>query len=177
MANIIKTSLINQYQEMKKKHPDAVLLFRIGDFYECFGEDAIVTSNILGITLTRRANGTSQYVELVGFPNHALDTYLPRLIRSGHRVAICEQLEDPKLRKRPSEIITTNPVIKHQNNIVDVNMITSVLSTFYDIINKLYLFEEIRLKTKDIRQISSMIGISPIKAFEECSICEQPSLF
>ena len=96
---------------MKKKHPDAVLLFRVGDFYECFGEDAVVASNVLGITLTRRANGSSQYIELTGFPHHALDTYLPKLIRAGKRVAICDQLEDPKCTKKlkksgVSELIT-----------------------------------------------------------------------
>ena len=85
---------------MKKKHPDAILLFRVGDFYETFSEDAIAASKILGITLTRRANGKAAYVELAGFPHHALDTYLPRLVRAGRRVAICEQLEDPKLTKK-----------------------------------------------------------------------------
>ncbi|OFX38987.1 MAG: DNA mismatch repair protein MutS, partial [Bacteroidetes bacterium GWA2_40_15] len=81
-------------------HPDAILLFRVGDFYETFGEDAIKASEILGITLTRRANGSARFVELAGFPYHALDTYLPRLVRAGQRVAICEQLEDPKLTKK-----------------------------------------------------------------------------
>ncbi len=91
---------MSQYVEMKKKHPDAILLFRVGDFYETFSEDAIAASKILGITLTRRANGKAAYVELAGFPHHALDTYLPRLVRAGRRVAICEQLEDPKLTKK-----------------------------------------------------------------------------
>ncbi len=85
---------------MKKKHPDAILLFRVGDFYETFSDDAVTASEILGITLTRRANGSAAYVELAGFPHHALDTYLPRLVRAGKRVAICEQLEDPKLTKK-----------------------------------------------------------------------------
>ena len=85
---------------MKEKHPDAVLLFRVGDFYETFSEDAIAASEILGITLTRRANGSAQFVELAGFPHHALDTYLPKLVRAGKRVAICEQLEDPKTTKK-----------------------------------------------------------------------------
>lgn len=100
MAKIAETPLMSQYAEMKKKHPDAVLLFRVGDFYETFSEDAITASEILGITLTRRANGKAAYVELAGFPHHALDTYLPRLVRAGKRVAICEQLEDPKLTKK-----------------------------------------------------------------------------
>lgn len=97
---IVETPLMKQYFEMKQKHPDAVLLFRVGDFYETFSDDAITASEILGITLTRRANGSAQSVELAGFPHHALDTYLPKLIRAGKRVAICEQLEDPKLTKK-----------------------------------------------------------------------------
>ncbi len=91
---------MKQYAQMKAKHPDAILLFRVGDFYETFSDDAIEASEILGITLTRRANGAAQYVELAGFPHHALDSYLPRLVRAGKRVAICEQLEDPKLTKK-----------------------------------------------------------------------------
>ena len=97
---MVETPLMKQYIEMKGKHPDAILLFRVGDFYETFSEDAITASEILGITLTRRANGSAQYVELAGFPHHALDTYLPKLVRAGKRVAICEQLEDPKLSKK-----------------------------------------------------------------------------
>ncbi len=95
-----ETPLMKQYDNIKTKHPDAILLFRVGDFYETFGEDAIKTSEILGITLTRRANGSKTFIELAGFPYHALDTYLPRLVRAGQRVAICEQLEDPKLTKK-----------------------------------------------------------------------------
>lgn len=97
---IVETPLMMQYIAMKEKHPDAILLFRVGDFYETFSEDAIAASEILGITLTRRANGAAQYVELAGFPHHALDTYLPKLVRAGRRVAICEQLEDPKTTKK-----------------------------------------------------------------------------
>lgn len=89
-----------QYVEIKKQHPDAILLFRVGDFYETFSDDAIATADILGITLTRRANGSAQFVELAGFPHHALDTYLPKLVRAGKRVAICDQLEDPKTTKK-----------------------------------------------------------------------------
>ena len=99
MAKITDTPLMKQYAEMKKKHPDAILLFRVGDFYETFSDDAIQASEILGITLTRRGNGAATSVELAGFPHHALDTYLPKLVRAGKRVAICEQLEDPKLAK------------------------------------------------------------------------------
>ncbi len=93
------TPLIKQYEEMKKKHPDAVLLFRCGDFYECFAEDAQTASEVLGITLTTRANGKAKKIHLAGFPHHALDSYLPKLVRAGHRVAICEQLEEPKVTK------------------------------------------------------------------------------
>lgn len=95
----VETPLMKQYYEIKAVHPDAILLFRVGDFYETFGEDAIEASSILGITLTRRANGAASFVELAGFPHHAVDTYLPKLVRAGKRVAICEQLEDPKLVK------------------------------------------------------------------------------
>ena len=98
-AKYVETPLMKQYYAVKAKHPDAVLLFRVGDFYETFGEDAIRASGILGITLTRRANGSASFVELAGFPYHALDTYLPKLVRAGARVAICEQLEDPKMTK------------------------------------------------------------------------------
>src|SRR5690554_1909695 len=94
-----QTPLMRQYNSFKAKYPDAILLFRIGDFYETFGEDAIKASSILGIVLTRRANGSASHIELAGFPHHALDTYLPKLVKSGHRVAICEQLEDPKKTK------------------------------------------------------------------------------
>ena len=97
---IVETPLMKQYIEIKKQHPDAILLFRVGDFYETFSDDAIIASEILGITLTRRANGAAQFVELAGFPHHALDTYLPKLVRAGKRVAICDQLEDPKTTKK-----------------------------------------------------------------------------
>ena len=102
-SSLTNTPLMQQYQEMKKKHPDAILLFRVGDFYEIFGKDAVTASEVLGITLTRRANGRDNYIELAGFPHHALDTYLPKLVRAGKRVAICEQLEDPKLKKTPKQ--------------------------------------------------------------------------
>jgi DNA mismatch repair protein MutS len=98
--DIAETPLMKQFFEIKSQHPDAVLLFRCGDFYETFSADAIKASEILGITLTRRANGAAKSVELAGFPHHALDTYLPKLVRAGMRVAICDQLEDPKLTKK-----------------------------------------------------------------------------
>ena len=99
MSKPVETPLMKQYNQFKAKHPDAILLFRVGDFYETFGEDAIKASQVLGIVLTKRANGAAQFVELAGFPHHSLDTYLPKLVRAGLRVAICEQLEDPKLAK------------------------------------------------------------------------------
>ena len=90
---------MKQYNQFKAKYPDAILLFRVGDFYETFGEDAVKTSQILGIVLTKRSNGAAADQDLAGFPHHALDTYLPKLVRAGYRVAICDQLEDPKLTK------------------------------------------------------------------------------
>jgi DNA mismatch repair protein MutS len=122
----VETPLMKQYYSVKAKHPDAILLFRVGDFYETFGEDAIHASEILGITLTRRANGSASFVELAGFPYHALDTYLPKLVRAGQRVAICEQLEDPKLAKKIvkrgiTELVTpgvslNDNVLNHKEN-------------------------------------------------------------
>ena len=119
---VVETPLMKQYFEMKQKHPDAILLFRVGDFYETFCDDAISASEILGITLTRRANGSAQSVELAGFPHHALDTYLPKLVRAGKRVAICEQLEDPKLTKKLvkrgiTELVT--PGVSINDNLLD----------------------------------------------------------
>jgi DNA mismatch repair protein MutS len=123
---VVETPLMKQYLAIKAKHPDALLLFRVGDFYETFGQDAITTSQILGIVLTRRANGAASYVELAGFPFHALDTYLPKLVRAGQKVAICEQLEDPKLTKKivkrgVTELVTpgvafSDKVLNHKEN-------------------------------------------------------------
>lgn len=118
----VETPLMKQYVAIKRQHPDAILLFRVGDFYETFGEDAIKASEILGITLTRRANGAASYVELAGFPHHALDTYLPKLVRAGQRVAICEQLEDPKLTKSIvkrgiTELVT--PGVSFNDNVLE----------------------------------------------------------
>ena len=117
---------MKQYFEVKAKYPDAILLFRVGDFYETFCDDAIKTSEILGITLTRRANGSAASIELAGFPHHALDTYLPKLIRAGQRVAVCDQLEDPKTTKKivkrgVTELVTpgvstSDNVLNHKEN-------------------------------------------------------------
>lgn len=98
--DIVLTPMMKQFLELKAKHPDAVMLFRCGDFYETYSTDAVLASEILGITLTKRANGKGKTIEMAGFPHHALDTYLPKLIRAGKRVAICDQLEDPKLTKK-----------------------------------------------------------------------------
>jgi len=131
--NIVETPLMKQYYSVKASHPDAVLLFRVGDFYETFGEDAILTSEILGITLTRRANGAASSVELAGFPHHALDNYLPKLVRAGQRVAICEQLEDPKLTKKIvkrgiTELVT--PGVTYNENVLD-NRENNFLASIY----------------------------------------------
>ncbi len=125
--DIVETPMMKQFVEMKQKHPDAVLLFRVGDFYETYMQDAITASEILGITLTRRANGAAKSIEMAGFPHHALDTYLPKLVRAGKRVAICDQLEDPKLTKKLvkrgiTELVTPGVVVggtmldKKENN-------------------------------------------------------------
>lgn len=116
-----ETPLMQQYNAIKAKYPGALLLFRVGDFYETFGEDAVKTSQILGIVLTRRANGSAAYIELAGFPHHSLDTYLSRLVRSGQRVAICDQLEDPKttktiVKRGVTELVT--PGVAYSDNIL-----------------------------------------------------------
>src|ERR1700741_535183 len=94
-----ETPLMQQYNQVKAKYPGALLLFRVGDFYETFGQDAVKAAGILGIVLTKRANGYASFIELAGFPHHSLDTYLPKLVRAGQRVAVCDQLEDPKMTK------------------------------------------------------------------------------
>lgn len=126
---------MKQYYAIKDKHPEAVLLFRVGDFYETFGEDAIKAAEILGITLTRRANGAASYVELAGFPHHALDTYLPKLVRAGQRVAICEQLEDPKMTKKIvkrgiTELVT--PGVSINDNILENRENNFLASVHFD---------------------------------------------
>ncbi len=118
--------MMKQHDDIKREHPDAILLFRVGDFYETFAEDAIATSEILGITLTRRANGPAGHVEMAGFPHHALDTYLPKLVRAGKRVAICDQLENPKetktlVKRGITELVTpgvsiNDNVLNHKEN-------------------------------------------------------------
>src|ERR1700742_4128857 len=105
------TPLMQQHRAIKQRYPDAILLFRVGDFYETFGEDAIVASKVLGITLTKRNNNTAASSDLAGFPHHALDTYLHKLVKAGHRVAVCDQLEDPKsvkgiVKRGVTELVT-----------------------------------------------------------------------
>lgn len=125
-SGVVETPLMKQYFAIKAKYPDAVLLFRVGDFYETFGEDAVKAAGILGIVLTKRANGSASFVELAGFPHHSLDTYLPKLVRAGLRVAICDQLEDPKLTKKivkrgVTELVTpgvsyNDKILEHKKN-------------------------------------------------------------
>jgi DNA mismatch repair protein MutS len=129
-----ETPLMGQYNRIKQKYPDAILLFRVGDFYETFGADAIKTSQILGIILTKRANGTQTELELAGFPYHAVDTYLPKLVKAGYRVAICEQLEDPKMTKTivkrgVTELIT--PGVAVNDKILDQKSNNFLASVFF----------------------------------------------
>ncbi len=132
---VVETPLMKQYFAIKAKYPDALLLFRVGDFYETFGEDAVKASSILGIVLTKRANGSATFIELAGFPYHSLDTYLPKLVRAGMRVAICDQLEDPKLTKKivkrgVTELIT--PGVSYNDKILDHKKNNFLASVHYD---------------------------------------------
>ena len=129
-----ETPLMTQYNGIKAKHPDALLLFRVGDFYETFGEDAIKASKILGIVLTNRANGSSK-IELAGFPHHSIDTYLPKLVRAGERVAICDQLEDPKTTKKivkrgVTELVT--PGVSYRDTITDQKSNNFLASIYFE---------------------------------------------
>jgi len=135
----VETPLMKQYYGIKAKYPDALLLFRVGDFYETFGEDAIKTAQILGIVLTKRRNGAASFVELAGFPHHSLDTYLPKMVRAGYRVAICDQLEDPKLAKKivkrgvtelvtPGVSMNDNVLEQKENNFLAALHLTSSIS-------------------------------------------------
>src|SRR5215203_6071276 len=120
------TPLMMQHKAIKQKYPDAILLFRVGDFYETFGEDAVIASRVLGITLTKRNNGSASASELAGFPYHSLDTYLHKLVKAGYRVAICDQLEDPKTVKGIVErgvtelvtpgVATHDKLLEHNSN-------------------------------------------------------------
>ncbi len=130
-----ETPLMKQYLNIKTKYPGAILLFRVGDFYETFGEDAIKVSKILGIVLTKRANGSATHIELAGFPHHSLDNYLPKLVRAGQRVAICDQLEDPKLTKHivkrgVTELIT--PGVSYNDKVLDYRSNNYLAAVFLD---------------------------------------------
>ncbi len=132
---VVETPLMKQYYGIKAKYPEALLLFRVGDFYETFGADAIKASGILGIVLTRRANGSASFIELAGFPHHSLDTYLPRLVRAGLRVAICDQLEDPKLTKTivkrgVTELVS--PGVSYNDKILDHKKNNFLASLHFD---------------------------------------------
>lgn len=150
-----ETPLMKQYNSIKVKYPDAILLFRVGDFYETFGEDAVRTSKVLGIVLTKRANGSASHIELAGFPHHSLDSYLPKLVRAGYRVAICDQLEDPKMvkgivKRGITELVTpgvsfNDKILHHQQN----NFLASLYlnkdkagASFLDVSTGLFLIAE-----------------------------------
>ena len=155
-----ETPLMKQYLSIKKKYPDSLLLFRVGDFYETFGEDAIKSSKILNIILTKRANGSSN-IELAGFPYHSLNTYLPKLVKAGQRVAICEQLEDPKKTKKivkrgVTELIT--PGVSLNDEVLDTaknNFLASVVFgdkmgvSFLDVSTGEFLIAEGNVKIYD----------------------------
>ncbi len=168
------TPLMRQYQQVKAKYPDTLLLFRMGDFFETFDEDAKITSKVLGIVLTKRGNGTSGETPLAGFPHHALDTYLPKLLRAGYRVAICEQMEDPKFAKglvkrdvievvTPGVSFSDKVLDQKQNNYLSAVALPSPLSTSTDIIGFAFIdvstgefgLSEFPLK-QFIEQISSL---------------------
>lgn len=128
-----ETPLMKQHKEIKAKYPDAVLLFRVGDFYETFGEDALIASRVLGITLTKRANGSASHIELAGFPHHSVDTYLHKLVKAGYRVAICDQLEDPKtvkgiVKRGVTELVT--PGVATSDKLLE-NKTNNFLSALY----------------------------------------------
>lgn len=130
-----ETPLMQQYNSIKAKYPGALLLFRVGDFYETFGEDAVKASGILGIVLTKRANGSASHIELAGFPHHSLETYLPKLVRAGQRVAICDQLEDPKttktiVKRGVTELVT--PGVSYSDNIVQQKSNNYLASLFFE---------------------------------------------
>lgn len=129
-----ETPLMKQYNAIKAKHPGALLLFRVGDFYETFGEDAIKASKVLDIVLTKRANGAASHIELAGFPHHSLDTYLPKLVRAGNRVAICDQLEDPKdvkgiVKRGVTELVT--PGLSFNDNVLDKRKNNYLASVYF----------------------------------------------
>jgi DNA mismatch repair protein MutS len=168
----MSTPLMRQYQQVKAKYPDTVLLFRMGDFFETFDEDAKITSKVLGIVLTKRGNGTSGETPLAGFPHHALDTYLPKLLRAGYRVAICEQLEDPKFAKgivkrdvievvTPGVSFSDKVLEEKQNNYLAAVALSSPLATSEDTIGFAFIdvsTGEYGLSEFPLKQITEQIN-------------------
>src|SRR3954453_6525149 len=134
-SSFVETPLMKQYNAIKVKYPGALLLFRVGDFYETFGEDAVKAAGILGIVLTRRGNGVGTHIEPAGFPHHPLDTNLPKLVRAGQRVAICDQLEDPKatktiVKRGVTQLVT--PGVSYSDNIIQQKSNNYLASLFFD---------------------------------------------
>ena len=122
---IADTPVMKQFLDIKSKYNDTIILFRMGDFYETFLDDAVITSQVLGIVLTKRANGKAAEVNLAGFPHHSLDNYLPKLVKAGYRVAICEQVEDPKTFARPFVIPTKAKNTKDENSLLNLARMTA----------------------------------------------------
>jgi DNA mismatch repair protein MutS len=151
-----QTPLMRQYSQIKAKYPDTILLFRMGDFFETFENDAVITSKVLGITLTKRANGAASDVPLAGFPHHALDNYLPKLVKAGYKVAVCEQLEDPKLargivKRDVIEVVTpgitfSDKLLDHKSNNYLCLLQDDKWFSFCDISTGEFLTSEIKLK-------------------------------
>ena len=155
--------LLQQYREMKKKHPDAILMFRVGDFYEIFGKDAVIASEILGLTLTRRHSGIDSRIELAGFPHHALDVYLPKLVRAGKRVAICEQLEDPKLKKTTEKKVNAPKPAPKTSKVTDTPLIAQFKEIKAENPDALVLFrigDFYETFGKDAVEVSEVLGIT-----------------
>ena len=177
-----KTPVEKQYAEMKQKHPDAILLFRVGDFYETFADDAISASDILGITLTRRHKADGTMTELAGFPHHALDKYLPMLVRAGKRVAICEQLEAPKPKPSPRPASTLPPLLKPEPKPIDIKPVITAITALVGVIDTLHKWQEIMRHTQDIRDLAQSLKL-PLKRVVDMALKEvlappvQPSLF
>src|ERR1051325_5956243 len=125
------TPLMKQYYSIKAKYPETILFFRMGDFFETFGPDAVTTAKVTGIVLTKRGNGSASEIELAGFPHHQLDTYLPKMIRAGYRVAVCEQLEDPKLAKgivKRDVVEVVTPGVATSEKLLDIERNTYLLA-------------------------------------------------
>lgn len=176
---------MTRFLEMKKKHPDAIILFRVGDFYETFMQDAVDTSKILGITLTRRAANTKESVELTGFPHHACENYLPKLVRAGRRVAICEPLEDPELKTKsektgPTELITPSAeAIRKAEEKERMELFRILTGALFEFLAFLFNFSRLDYLTREFIKSASSLGVSPRKSFDYFyqKAFNQPSLF